>query len=81
MVDRGRGEWIGFTGAVPDEAVALASMIPVDVQLLGDRPFSEDDTEARVTQSAFPATSYLALLAAAAAVFVALVRLRRRRRV
>jgi hypothetical protein len=45
IVDGGRGAWIAFAGQVPDEAVRLAAAMPVAVQLIGDRAFSERDLD------------------------------------
>lgn len=41
IVDDGRGAWIAFKGDVPEEAAALVEAIPVTVELIGGKGFSE----------------------------------------
>lgn len=43
ITEEGRGARIGFKGSIPSQAVALAKTLPVSVQLVGDKGFSETD--------------------------------------
>jgi hypothetical protein len=45
ITDGGRGAWIAFKGDVPEEAAELAEAIPVGVQLIGGRGFSEAELD------------------------------------
>jgi hypothetical protein len=45
ITDGGRGAWIAFKGDVPEEAAALVEAIPVAVQLIGGRGYSEAELD------------------------------------
>lgn len=43
--DGGRGGWIAFKDAIPDEAVKLARTLPVAVELVGGKGYTEEELE------------------------------------
>ncbi|MEV6034628.1 S1 family peptidase [Nonomuraea sp. NPDC052116] len=52
ITNEGRGVRIGFKGAVPDDAVALARSLPVEVNLFSDRGFTELELQATLDAAA-----------------------------
>jgi hypothetical protein len=53
IVEDGRGAWIAFKGDIPEEAHGLVEAIPVTVELIGGRGFSESELT-ETLQSVYP---------------------------
>lgn len=50
--DGDRAGWIGFKGDVPDAAVKIAKLIPAEVELVGNKGYSEEDLQAELERAA-----------------------------
>lgn len=60
----GRGAWIAFKGDVPDEAAELAEAIPVTVQLVGGKGFSDTELNEALQAVYFDISSHEDVVAA-----------------
>ncbi len=64
ITNGGRGGWIAFKGDVPEEAAELAKAIPVTVQLIGGKGFSEAELNQALQAVYFDISSHEDVVAA-----------------
>lgn len=64
MTNDGRGPWIAFKGEVPEEAVELVEVIPVTVELIGNKGFSEAELNEALQAVYFDISGHKSVVAA-----------------